>query len=821
MVRDEIVRVRRLLTLMLVLLAFLTATLVAAGSESLFLPLLVLVVGASSLLFVDFLEWFSLHHVLAYLGMVLGTVLALADYFVNAQTDTSKQLYAIGSLLIYPELVIMLQRKSLRLFEQMAIFLLLEIIVAALLNDNVLFGVLLAPIVMLWVASLLLFTRYAALIQLAPDLDKPTPRVIELIAAALRNARSRRRSVPAKMLDVIQPAGAKAPSPRLTILIGQAAPMGVVSLVFAGLYFYLLPRAAIDVESFSIAPRTGLSDTMQLGTMRRLLQDNTPVMRLSLRNASTGDPYRLTNPPYIRSTVVSRYFRTNANTTSFESSDQGQQLSSLLEPLNAVRYPRDAVAGDQVLADFEITVPDGSMLPCIAPMTNSNRDLAFMSVFSFEWRMIDKRADHFPHRNKLHYELLTSGFRHGQEWPVLPDYRRMRNKPSRNVHSKLLASLSKLRTEKIYYSSKWIDALLERVKKQSPQANTPIKLAKAVELYLAESGEFSYSLSMQTSSEKYMDPIEDFIVNQKRGHCQYFAAALTMTLRHLGVPTRIVLGYHPLEYNEIGDYFTIRRRDAHAWVEAYFEPEELKEIGLYTPELGEFGGWLRLDPTPAGQGSNAGSDLRTQSDQGIDYVNRVWSDYVLNGRQRAEENSMYGPLGESTKQTYDRISEFVKEMIKQASNTKLAGGAINRENWFSWPVAVMIMLLGIGLVLLWRLMPWLPRLAPQLARKLGLRQSADDIRQQFFKHCLRLLRKAGFQRGASQTVQEYTGQAADQLEQNQRWLSADQHLSLLTDAYYQVRFSHNKTLDAAQVERITEALDEMEAKLTKNRNPTR
>ncbi len=68
MVRDEIVRDRRLLTLMLVLLAFLTATLVAAGSESLFLPLLVLVVGTSSLLFVDFFEWFSLHHVLAYLA---------------------------------------------------------------------------------------------------------------------------------------------------------------------------------------------------------------------------------------------------------------------------------------------------------------------------------------------------------------------------------------------------------------------------------------------------------------------------------------------------------------------------------------------------------------------------------------------------------------------------------------------------------------------------------------------------------------------------------------------------------------------------------
>ena len=812
MVRDEIVRVRRLLTLMLVLLAFLTATLVATGSESFFLPLLVLVVGTSSLLFVDFFEWFSLHHVLAYFGMVLGTVVALADYFLNAQTDTAKQLYAIGSLLIYPELVIMLQRKSLRLFEQLAIFLLLEIIVAALLNDNVLFGVLLAPIVLLWVASLLLFTRYAALIQLAPDLDKPTPRVIELIAEAVRKVRRNKAKV-SQMLDVIQPEGSKTTSPGLLILIGQAAPIGIVSIVFAGLYFYLLPRAAIDVESFSVAPRTGLSDTMQLGTMSRLLQDKTPVMRVSLRQAGNGEPYRLTDPPYIRSTVVSRYFSTKGNTTSFESSDQGQQMSNLLESLNSVRYPRDAVAGDPVLADFEIMVPDGSMLPCIAPMTNYNKELSFMSVFSFEWRMIDKRADHFPHRSKLHYELLTTAFRHGQEWPVLPDYRRMRNRPSRNVHNTLLASLSKVRTEKGPYSSKWIDALLERVKESSPNADSPIKLAKAVEQYLAESGEFSYSLAPRVTRDGGMDPIEDFIVNQKRGHCQYFAAALTMTLRHLGVPTRIVLGYHPLEYNEIGDYFTIRRRDAHAWVEAYFEADQLKEIGLYTPDLGEMGGWLRLDPTPAGQGSNAGTELRAQSDQGMDYVNRVWSDYVLNGRQRAEDSSMYGPLGESTKQTYDGISSFVKELIKQASNRRFMGGAIDRESWFSWPVALLIMLIATALVLIWRLIPWLPRWAPQLARKLGLRQSADDIRQQFFKQCLRLLRKAGFSRGSSQTIREYTGAAADELEQQQRWANADKQLALLTSAYYQVRFSDNKLLDGETVERIGRALEEMEEQI--------
>ncbi len=391
----------------------------------------------------------------------------------------------------------------------------------------------------------------------------------------------------------------------------------------------------------------------------------------------------------------------------------------------------------------------------------------------------------------------------------LAGYRRMRNRPARNIHSKLLASLSRLNTDKVSYSSKWIDDLLEKVKQKSPEANSPIKLAKATELYLAESGEFTYSLSLKPSSLTYSDPIEDFIVNQKRGHCQYFAAALTMTLRHLGVPTRIVLGYHPLEYNEIGDYFTIRRRDAHAWVEAYFEPEELKEIGLYTPELGEFGGWLRFDPTPAGQGSNAGNELQTQSDQGVDFVNRVWSDYVLNGRQRAEENSMYGPLGESTKQTYDRISAVVKEMIKQASERKFVGGAIN-DGWFSWPMALLIMLIAVLVVLMWRLVPgchaWLRSwLGNWFASE--CRRHSPTVLQAVHA----VTAQGWFSTRFESNGARVHGAAAEELET--RWPKAGQHLDLLTTAYYQVRFSQNKMLDAAVVQRIGSALEEMEEQI--------
>ena len=816
MVRQQIVRVRRLVTLHLVLLAFLTATLVAVGSNSAFLPLLVLVVGVSSLLFVDWFEWFSLHHVFAYIGMVIGTMLALVDYFLFAEDSASGQLYSIASLLIYPEIVIMLQRKNMRLFEQMAIFLLLEIIVAALVNDNVLFGILLTPIVLLWVSALLLLTRYAALIQLAPELDRPTPRLVELLLEAWRKARQDRYLKPERMLDVVQPETSNpacSRMPRLTLL-GQAAPIGIVSLVFAGLYFYLLPRANLEMQAFNVTPRTGFSESLTLGSMRRMLQDPAMVMRVSLRDAA-GQPYRLDEPPYIRGTVVSRYYR-QSKTASFEGRDQLiMAKTDRFDQLEMTDFSDESTGGDQVAAQFEILSADGAVMPCLAPMLNLDRANSFLRVLPFEWRLINGRSDIFPGKRKQTYTLLTTGFRNGRELPVLPDSRVLFNRPSRNSTEAILAMLSKVNQDNGEYATGWIDDLLQRIRQQHPYAQSPIEIARAAEVYLGRSGEFTYSLNLYAATDIEIDPIEDFIVNQKRGHCQYFAAALTMVLRHLNVPTRIVLGYHPLEYNELGDYFTVRNSDAHAWVEAYFTAEQLKEAGLFRPEFGATGGWLRLDPTPAGLGSNAGSQLRPQADQGIDFANRFWSDWVLNSRQRAEDNSLYAPLQVSTIQTYENIAQMARDLIRRAQESQFVGGAISRDNWFSWPVAVLIMLVGGVSVLIWRFLRWLPRWAPHLARKLGLGLGMEDVGQHFYRHCLRLLQRAGFARGLGQTPQEYTQAAAQKLLAKGQWADAPRQLNILTAAYYQLRFGGKKSLPSEENRRVAVALDELERNLTR------
>jgi transglutaminase-like putative cysteine protease len=78
------------------------------------------------------------------------------------------------------------------------------------------------------------------------------------------------------------------------------------------------------------------------------------------------------------------------------------------------------------------------------------------------------------------------------------------------------------------------------------------------------------------------DPVADFLFTARQGHCEYFASAMVLMLRALGVPARLVNGFQTGEYSEAADVFTVRQSDAHSWVEVYFSEQ----------------GWVQFEPTP-------------------------------------------------------------------------------------------------------------------------------------------------------------------------------------------------------------------------------
>ncbi|MEN8098242.1 MAG: transglutaminase-like domain-containing protein [Chloroflexota bacterium] len=77
------------------------------------------------------------------------------------------------------------------------------------------------------------------------------------------------------------------------------------------------------------------------------------------------------------------------------------------------------------------------------------------------------------------------------------------------------------------------------------------------------------------------DPIEYLLFESREGYCNYYATALAVMLRSIGVPARVVSGYTQGTWVEDGDFYRVFSDDSHAWVEVFF------------PEYG----WLEFEPT--------------------------------------------------------------------------------------------------------------------------------------------------------------------------------------------------------------------------------
>jgi hypothetical protein len=104
---------------------------------------------------------------------------------------------------------------------------------------------------------------------------------------------------------------------------------------------------------------------------------------------------------------------------------------------------------------------------------------------------------------------------------------------------------------------------------------------KAIERHLEDT--YTYTKDVRRTPG-VQSPVEDFLVHTMSGHCELFATTMAVLCRRAGIPARLVYGYKTSEWNEYGQFYQVRRRDAHAWVEVFF------------PSVS---GWVYFDPSPA------------------------------------------------------------------------------------------------------------------------------------------------------------------------------------------------------------------------------
>lgn len=172
------------------------------------------------------------------------------------------------------------------------------------------------------------------------------------------------------------------------------------------------------------------------------------------------------------------------------------------------------------------------------------------------------------------------------------------------------------------------DAVRNLVSQIVSRRDSPYAKARKIEQYLNRNYQYTLELELQDPE----NPVESFLFKDKRGECEYFASAMAVMLRLEGIPSRIASGFVLQEWNANGNYYVVRAKDAHAWVEA--------NVG---------GLWIPFDPSPR----LGAADLKDLSfwdttKQRLEYWNFLWTAYVLGYDMESQKELAYNAALKST-----------------------------------------------------------------------------------------------------------------------------------------------------------------------------
>ena len=322
----------------------------------------------------------------------------------------------------------------------------------------------------------------------------------------------------------------------------------------------------------------------------------------------------------------------------------------------------------------------------------------------------------------------------------------------------------------------------------------------ALESYLRDpdSG-YRYSLAMGVVDPS-VDPAVDFLINRKEGHCEYFATALTLLIRSIEIPARMVNGFKGGDYNAVAGLTTVRQKHAHSWVEALVEPAPRDDLHAV---------WLTLDPTPADQRNESVARVGGMIGnfrQLTDLIRYIWVFYIVGFNADRQDRFLYGPLRWlllEAKRGFGIIGELFLNLVRFPS--------VN--SFFSvrgFLVSFVALLLLAGLV---RVMVSLLRFLWRKTRGPAADSSPQGVGNQFYRRLLAVLEGVGISRPGAETPREFARRAAQHLAGRGGGADAVADVPpLVVDAFYRIRFG-NHPLSEADQHHLIARLDALEARL--------
>ena len=307
---------------------------------------------------------------------------------------------------------------------------------------------------------------------------------------------------------------------------------------------------------------------------------------------------------------------------------------------------------------------------------------------------------------------------------------------------------------------------------------SPLRQAGLIEQHLLR--RFGYTLNLPDT--KAGDPLAHFLFERREGHCEYFASAMTVMLRTLGIPARLVNGFLGGLYNPLSGEQVIRSSDAHSWVEAYIPGH----------------GWLSFDPTPPSPYAGMGF-WAMQFWMYWDVLDSSWGTWVLDYDRNRQLSLAQDMRGRSQLAAANLLSsvqagqQWAARMWEAAASAFGQAGAERRTGWLVLAgLLAAIVALAFGLP---RLAPWLAKAYRRRRVETGHGRLSDST--YFYHQALRILERRGFVRLSAQTADEF---AESVQEPRLRGL-----VQQMTKAYNRARFGHDRAA-GQRLPRLVQAL---------------
>ena len=738
-----------------------------AAAEGGPIPLISIPLAMLTVMTVD--RW-NLWHVNVSTANVLGVIAFFVSGYEFLLGDLERRVITAGHVLTYLTCIFLVQRKQSKQMWLLLAMSVLEVAVASILTSDPWLGPALLLYVMAALWTLSVFSLYRAGKRVSEHTSLNNGKVSWTPAPTGSRLRHGVRAEQSSWVNSRFVAGG------LTTTF--------LAMVLAVGFFLFIPRmwiSGVAIRGDDTQPLTGFAETVSLGDVGELMESTDLVFDVEFHPFNSDvalTPTEVDNiirgEPMYRGSVLEQYSNGRWTLGRDRELVRGFPVAPPDRRRLLVQTFRLQPIGTKVL--FTVGFPVGAI------DNHPVEDSRIAEIF------LDKRSFEIHRRSPVGREMLTYrvySMTEGQPPQTMTLEAEIRRRAYLTTLLQVPDSLTPLG-----------DFAAEVVGTRRPRTTRQLDAAQRIEKRLRDSTDFTYSMKNFVKDPK-VDPLVDFVVNRKSGHCEYYASAMTMMLRSLSIPARMISGFKGGQYNVQSGRYEVRQLHAHTWVEAFVDDQ-----------------WQKFDPTPGMR------DLSVQE------------------KEEAHNNSTLATLldtskslwGQSMQMTKDQQQEFLYRPIRdrmtfvwnigtgvlsgQISPYELVQNAVRRpDRWFSWQGGVTTIVIGLLLVLLTRvgrsILRWM-----RGARADKSRGQRTRLTIEFYERMMRILREAGFEPQPSQTAREFVDATMKRLPTGG---PTDPETRELVEWFYDVRFGGG-TLAPAQVAQIDQRLQKLEAALLSSSN---